>query len=107
METMLSLAGVAGAICCVGMYAAVSFGRISAERPAFFLVNALGAVLVLIGASHQFDIGDLGTVGQEVVWTAISLGGAARAWAKTDGAKRVADSWRRFAQALFARAYSL
>ena len=30
METLLSMSGIIGAICCVGMYAAVSMGRISA-----------------------------------------------------------------------------
>jgi FtsH-binding integral membrane protein len=80
MEALISISGVVGAMCCVGMYAAVSFGHISAEKPLFFMVNALGAGLVLVGASHQFDIGDLGTIGQELIWAVISLIGAARAW---------------------------
>ena len=80
METLLSLSGITGAVCCVGMYAAVSFGQISAERPLFFLVNALGAGLILIGASHQFDVGDLGTIGQELIWAVISIIGGVRAW---------------------------
>ncbi len=80
METLLSLCGIAGAICCVGMYAAVSFGKISAERPVFYIVNAAGAALVLIGAAHDFDTGDLGTIGQELSWSVISVMGAARAW---------------------------
>ena len=80
MEAFMSMSGVVGAMCCVGMYAAVSFGYISAEKPQFFMVNALGAGLVLVGASHQFDIGDLGTIGQELIWAVISLIGGARAW---------------------------
>lgn len=83
MEALLSLSGVIGAICCVAMYAAVSFGKIEADNPLFFLVNGVGAGLILIGASQEFDIGDLGTVGQELIWAAISLCGAARAYAKT------------------------
>lgn len=91
METLLSLAGIAGAICCVGMYAAVSIGRISAERPIFYIVNGIGALLVLAGAAHDFDMGDLGTIGQELIWGIVSLFGAGRAWAKTErGAARIA-----------------
>ena len=82
MEVLLSLSGIAGAVCCVGMYAAVSFGLISAERPMFFIVNAVGAVLVLAGAAHEFDLGDLGTISQELVWALISVIGAARAWTR-------------------------
>lgn len=80
MDTLLSLSGIAGAICCVGMYAAVSFGVISAERPLFFIVNGIGAALILAGASHQFDVGDIGTIAQELIWAIISLIGGARAW---------------------------
>lgn len=88
METLLSLTGLAGAICCVGMYAAVSFGRIGADRPAFFLVNALGAGLILVGASQQFDIGDLGAITQEAIWAIISVIGAVRAWRQVDATTR-------------------
>lgn len=80
MEPILSFCGIIGAACCVGMYAAVSLGKASAERPMFFLVNGLGAGLVLMGAAHEFDIGDLGTIGQELIWAAISLLGGLRAW---------------------------
>jgi hypothetical protein len=79
METLVLLSGIIGAMCCVGMYAAVSFGKACADKPLFFLVNGIGAGLVLLGASHQFDFGDLGTVSQELIW-AISLIGGVRAW---------------------------
>ena len=85
MDTLISLSGVVGAALCVGMYAAVSMGRISAERPPFFVVNAIGATLVFIGASHEFDVGDLGTVAQEIVWAIISVAGAWRAWRRESG----------------------
>ena len=87
MDQLLSLCGIVGAICCVGMYAAVSTGRISAERPQFFLVNGIGAGLILVGAAHEFDVGDLGTIGQELIWAAISLYGGVRAWL-AEGASR-------------------
>lgn len=93
MEAFLSFAGIVGAICCVAMYAAVSFGRIDAEKPVFFVVNGLGAVLILVGASTEFDIGDLGTVAQELIWAAISLYGATRAYMKTAAWARMRTNW--------------
>lgn len=85
MDTLMSLSGVVGAALCVGMYAAVSLGTVSAERPPFFIINAIGASLVFIGASHEFDVGDLGTVAQEIVWAIISVMGAWRAWRRDTG----------------------
>lgn len=93
MEALLSFAGIVGAVCCVAMYAAVSFGKINAEKPLFFLVNGVGAGLILIGAAQEFDIGDLGTIAQELIWAAISLYGAARAYAKTPGWQRAMERW--------------
>jgi hypothetical protein len=67
------------------MFAAVSFGKISAERPVFYLFNAIGSILILVGASTQFDMGDAGAIGQELIWAGISLAGGFRAWAKAGG----------------------
>lgn len=105
VETLLSMSGILGAVCCVGMYAAVCWGKISADKPAFFIVNGLGAVLVLIGASHQFDIGDTGTVGQELIWAGISFAGAVRAWMR-EGALAKLSQWKqRVSQSVFASLY--
>lgn len=93
METILSLAGILGAICCVAMYAAVSAGKVSAEKPTFFIVNGVGAVLVLVGAAQEFDLGDVGTIGQELIWAVISLAGGARAWWRQGGSEKV-RAWR-------------
>ena len=92
MEALLSFAGIVGAVCCVAMYAAVSFGKIDADKPLFFLVNGVGAGLILIGAAQEFDLGDLGTVGQELTWAAISLYGAARAYAQTPTFARMREA---------------
>lgn len=93
METLLSMSGMVGAACCVGMYAAVSWGKVSADKPVFFVVNGLGALLVLVGASQQFDMGDAGTVGQELIWAVISFAGGVRAWMRQGGAAKLA-AWR-------------
>jgi hypothetical protein len=61
------------------MYAAVSVGRVSAERPPFYIVNGVGALLVMLGAWHSFDPGDLGTISQELTWALVSAIGAVRA----------------------------
>jgi hypothetical protein len=82
METLASFAGLAGAGCCVAMYALVSLGRISAERPLFYGVNGIGAALVMAGAWHSFDAGDLGTIAQESTWAVLSALGVARALLK-------------------------
>lgn len=80
MEMLQAYAGMIGALLCVGMYAAVSMGRVSAEKPAFYAVNGIGSVLILSGAAHSFDVGDVGTIGQELIWAIISVVGAGRAW---------------------------
>lgn len=85
MDSIISFCGIVGAACCVGMYAAVSLGRVSADKPFFYMINGLGAGLVLIGAAHQFDVGDLGTISQELTWAAISLYGGMRAWLRQGG----------------------
>lgn len=89
MEQYASLAGLAGAALCVATYAAVSLGRMKAETPLFFCVQCFGALLVLAGASHSFDNGDLGTVAQEFIWATLSAIGVARALSKAKGAERV------------------
>ena len=85
MNTLMSFSGIVGAACCVGMYAAVSFGKVSADKPFFYMINGLGASLVLVGAAHQFDVGDLGTIGQELIWAAISVAGGMRALLRENG----------------------
>ena len=85
MNTLMSFFGIVGAGCCVGMYAAVSFGKVSADKPFFYMINGLGASLVLVSAAHQFDVGDLGTIGQELIWAAISLAGGMRALLRENG----------------------
>jgi hypothetical protein len=83
MEALQAYAGIVGALCCVGMYAAVSIGRISADKPAFYAVNGVGSLFILSGAAHNFDIGDAGAIGQELIWAIISLFGMGRAFLKT------------------------
>lgn len=80
MDLFFSFAGVLGAACCVGMYAAVSLGRVSVERPLYFVVNGLAAVFIMLSACYEFDIGDLGTIVQEIAWSGLSIAGGVRVW---------------------------
>lgn len=80
IETFNSMIGIVGALCCVSMYAAVSVGRIAASEPTFYVVNGVGALLVMASAAQEFDAGDLGTIAQELVWAVLSAVGATRAW---------------------------
>jgi|SRR5688572_1864261 len=89
MDTLLSLLGIVGALCCVGMFAAVSIGKINADKPVFFIVNGLGAILILVGAWQEFDVGDLGTIAQEMIWAVISFAGVLRLWARADGVAKL------------------
>ncbi|MFZ2031555.1 MAG: hypothetical protein WAU68_14675 [Vitreimonas sp.] len=79
MDGVFAVVGVIGATCAVGVYAAVSIGKISADTRLFYLINGIGSTLVLIAASRQFDPGDFGTICQECIWTAISVLGFYRA----------------------------
>jgi hypothetical protein len=76
---VFAVVGVVGATCAVGVYAAVSVGKISADARLFYIINGIGSTLVLIAASRQFDPGDFGTIAQECIWTVISLVGLFRA----------------------------
>ena len=80
IEIFNSTMGIVGALCCVSMYAAVSVGRIAASEPVFYVVNGVGAVLVMASAAQEFDAGDLGTIAQELIWAVVSGIGATRAW---------------------------
>ena len=75
MELLFTLFGVIGSACCVGAYFLLEQGKISAEKPTYYILNGVGAFLVLVGAFHSFDGGDLGAIIQELCWVAISAMG--------------------------------
>jgi hypothetical protein len=75
MDFLFTIFGVLGSVCCVGAYFLLEQGKLSAEKPTYYILNGLGASLVLIGALYSFDGGDLGAVIQELCWVAISAMG--------------------------------
>jgi len=68
--------GIAGVVCVLGSYLLLQLGRIDATRPGFSLLNALGAALILVSLSVDFN---LPAALIESAWLLISLFGLRRA----------------------------
>lgn len=64
--------GTIGVVFIVVMYIMLQSEKISAERPAFSAFNALGAILILISLSYEFN---LSAALIEGVWLIVSLYG--------------------------------
>lgn len=62
MELIFTIMGILGSACCVGAYFLLEQGKISAEKPTYYILNGVGAALVLIGAFYSFDGGDMGAI---------------------------------------------
>lgn len=67
--------GVLGSICIASAYLAVSRGWVDAKRPAFNLINLLGAVLILWSLYYRPNAG---AIVIEVLWVLIALSALAR-----------------------------
>jgi|GEM_PF-1922097 len=70
---LLAASGMLGAACGVGMFAAVTFGKVQAEQLSFCIVNGIGSILILVGSAHEFDAG---TAAQALIWALVSFLGA-------------------------------
>jgi hypothetical protein len=75
METLFSIAGVAGAGMCILAYFLLERGRLSADGVNYYAINGIGALLVFAAALYRYDSGDLGVAIQELCWIAVSLMG--------------------------------
>ena len=75
MEILFTVMGIIGSICCVGAYFLLEQNKISSEGSIYYILNGVGAGLVLIGAFYSFDGGDLGAIIQELCWVIISAMG--------------------------------
>ncbi|MHC4940775.1 MAG: CBU_0592 family membrane protein [Planctomycetota bacterium] len=67
--------GIAGSACIVVAYFLTQSGRIEVRRPLYSVLNAVGAALLLISLSVDFN---LGATVIEGFWLLISLYGLAR-----------------------------
>lgn len=75
MDAFFTIIGVSGSILCILMYFMLEQGKARASDAWYYGVNGIGALLILIGAMHEFDGGDLGAVAQEMCWVLISGAG--------------------------------
>lgn len=66
------LAGVTGVVLIAGTYLAVQTGRLRIEDVAYSLLNALGALLVLVSLAFDFNLASFLV---EAFWLAISVYG--------------------------------
>lgn len=79
MTMFMTILGIAGAALMVGMYAFLQQGRLNAQSITYYAVNGIGALLILISLSYDFDSADLGGIALEACWILISIMGIARA----------------------------
>ena len=68
--------GAAGVVCIVGSYALLQARRLRAENASYSLLNAVGAALILISLSVDFNASAAVVEG---FWLLISLWGLLRA----------------------------
>ena len=87
IDTILSSLGVLGAVMCVLAYFLLERGILSSERIGYYLLNGIGAVLIMVAAFNEYDNGDLGVAVQELCWIAVSAMGIFKVLKK----KRVAN----------------
>ncbi|MGB4106832.1 MAG: hypothetical protein WBK55_03450 [Alphaproteobacteria bacterium] len=85
METIFSIAGVIGAGMCVLTYFLLERGKLSADGMNYYVINGLGAALILVAAFYEYDNGDLGVAVQELCWIAVSLMGIAKVYKEKHG----------------------
>lgn len=85
METIFSIAGVIGAGMCVLAYFLLERGRLSADGTHYYIINGVGAALILAAAFYEYDNGDLGVAVQELCWIAVSLTGITKVLRKRGG----------------------
>jgi hypothetical protein len=69
------LVGIIGVVVVLALYFLLQSERMSATSPLFSAANALGAVLIIVSLTQQFN---LSAFVVEVAWLLISLYGLAR-----------------------------
>ena len=67
--------GIVGVVSVLGAYLLLQLGRLRPEHPGFSLANAVGAALILVSLSQDFN---LPATLIEVAWLLISLIGLGR-----------------------------
>lgn len=75
MTIFISYGGILGAGMCVLAYFLLERGKLSADGAHYYIINGVGAFLVLVAVVYRFDGGDMGAIVQELCWVIISLMG--------------------------------
>lgn len=75
IDTILSYLGVLGAVMCVLAYFLLERGILSSDRIPYYLMNGIGAILIMVAAFNEYDSGDMGVAVQELCWIAVSTMG--------------------------------
>jgi hypothetical protein len=78
-EMVIGALGLIGALVITGTYVALEREKISSRSPRYYMLNATGAVLIMVSIAADFDVGDMGGVLVEVLWLGVSLMGLAKA----------------------------
>jgi hypothetical protein len=80
MEQFFTIVGLIGAVCMVGMYLALERGWTNSKSPVFYAINGIGAFLVTVSLTVDFDPSDLGGIATEGFWFLISAWGFYKYW---------------------------
>jgi len=75
---MLELIGIVGFVFYMLAYTLLQLGKVAGQSYAYILLNMLGASLVLVSLSNQFN---LASALIQISWIVISAVGLARLWA--------------------------
>lgn len=72
MDSVFTIIGVLGSICCILAYFLLERGYAKGSDIWYYALNGVGAAMVLAACMYDFDGGDLGAVTQEMCWVMIS-----------------------------------
>lgn len=78
MSLVMTILGLSGAALMTAMYWLLQRGSISANNVKFYALNGLGALLITISITYDFDLADLGGIAVEIAWITVSLMGILR-----------------------------
>ncbi len=78
LDMLLAAIGLIGALCPVTMYFMLEMEKVDARSLLFYMLNALGSVLIITASAVDYDPGNIGILVMEGVWLLISLKGVAK-----------------------------
>jgi hypothetical protein len=79
IEQFMAVIGMAGAFVVTGTYLAHEMEKLPSRSVLYYVLNAVGAVLILVSVAARYDSGDIGGILVEALWLGVSLIGLAKA----------------------------